>query len=292
MWWRVLPGRRATSALSSCSPGQGAQWAGMAVDLLGSSPVFAERMDACAAALAAHVEWSLLDVVRGVEGAPGLDRVDVVQPVLWAVMVSLAEVWRSYGVVPSAVVGHSQGEIAAACVAGVLSLEDGARIVALARGSSPSGWPAAAAWSPWPCPKPRSRRSSAPGPGASRSPRSTAPPRWSSAATPRALDEVMTAWSADGVRLVRRIAVDYALPLGPCRAPRRRVARRARRTAARHRRHHVPLHPAGRAARRHPARRRLLVPQPARARALRARGPRAARRRARPVRGDQPPTRC
>ncbi|MFJ4324571.1 type I polyketide synthase, partial [Streptomyces tricolor] len=112
-------------------PGQGAQWAGMAVDLLDSSPVFAERMDACAAALEPFVDWSLLDVVRGVEGAPGLDRVDVVQPVLWAVMVSLAEVWRSYGVVPSAVVGHSQGEIAAACVAGVLSLEDGARVVAL-----------------------------------------------------------------------------------------------------------------------------------------------------------------
>ncbi|WP_323055340.1 MULTISPECIES: type I polyketide synthase [Streptomyces] len=112
-------------------PGQGAQWAGMAVELLGSSPVFAARMAECAAALAPHVEWSLLDVVRGEPGAPGLDRVDVVQPVLWAVMVSLAEVWRSFGVVPAGVVGHSQGEIAAAAVAGVLSLEDAARVVAL-----------------------------------------------------------------------------------------------------------------------------------------------------------------
>ncbi len=60
-----------------------------------------------------------------------LARVDVVQPVLWAVMVSLAEVWRSFGVVPDAVVGHSQGEVAAACVAGGLSLDDGARVVAL-----------------------------------------------------------------------------------------------------------------------------------------------------------------
>ena len=59
------------------------------------------------------------------------DRVDVVQPVLWAVMVSLAAVWQAAGVKPAAVVGHSQGEIAAACVAGALSLRDAARVVAL-----------------------------------------------------------------------------------------------------------------------------------------------------------------
>ncbi|WP_331734155.1 type I polyketide synthase [Streptomyces atratus] len=109
-------------------PGQGAQWAGMAVGLLESSPVFAARMAECAAALEPHVDWSLLDVVRG---AQGLDRVDVVQPVLWAVMVSLAEVWRSYGVEPAAVIGHSQGEIAAAAVAGILTLQDAAKVVAL-----------------------------------------------------------------------------------------------------------------------------------------------------------------
>ncbi|MBD3011404.1 type I polyketide synthase, partial [Streptomyces sp. 5-10] len=109
-------------------PGQGSQWVGMAVGLLESSSVFAERLGECAAALAPFVEWSLVDVL-GDEVA--LSRVDVVQPVLWAVMVSLAEVWRSYGVEPAAVVGHSQGEIAAACVAGALSLEDAARVVAL-----------------------------------------------------------------------------------------------------------------------------------------------------------------
>ncbi|NRN71184.1 hypothetical protein GC106_84590 [Kibdelosporangium sp. 4NS15] len=109
-------------------PGQGSQWVGMARELLGSSPVFAERMGACGAALGEFVEWSLVDVL-GDEVLLG--RVDVVQPVLWAVMVSLAEVWRSFGVVPSGVVGHSQGEIAAAVVAGGLSLVDGARVVAL-----------------------------------------------------------------------------------------------------------------------------------------------------------------
>ncbi|WP_231632226.1 type I polyketide synthase, partial [Streptomyces clavuligerus] len=112
-------------------PGQGSQWVGMACELLDVSPVFAARMAECERALGRFVDWSLTEVVRGVSGASWVDRVDVVQPVLWAVMVSLASVWRGYGVVPVAVVGHSQGEVAAAVVAGALSLEDGARVVAL-----------------------------------------------------------------------------------------------------------------------------------------------------------------
>ncbi|WP_231500448.1 acyltransferase domain-containing protein, partial [Saccharothrix sp. NRRL B-16314] len=111
-------------------PGQGAQWAGMAVELLDTVPVFASRIADCARALDPYLDWSLTDVLRGVDGAPDLDRVDVVQPVLFAVMVSLAAVWESFGIEPAGVVGHSQGEIAAACVAGALSLDDGARIVA------------------------------------------------------------------------------------------------------------------------------------------------------------------
>uniref|UniRef100_UPI003869C877 type I polyketide synthase n=4 Tax=Streptomyces milbemycinicus TaxID=476552 RepID=UPI003869C877 len=111
-------------------PGQGGQWRGMGVELLDASPVFAGRIAECEAALAPFVEWSLMAVLRG-EGAVDVSRVDVVQPALWAVMVSLAEVWRSYGVEPAAVVGHSQGEIAAAVVAGALTLRDGARVVAL-----------------------------------------------------------------------------------------------------------------------------------------------------------------
>ncbi|MGW7442897.1 SDR family NAD(P)-dependent oxidoreductase [Kitasatospora sp. NPDC054795] len=109
-------------------PGQGSQWVGMAAELLAESEAFGERMAECERALAPYVDWSLAEAL-GSEAL--LARVDVVQPVLWAVMVSLAEVWRSFGVVPDAVVGHSQGEIAAACVAGGLSLEDGARVVAL-----------------------------------------------------------------------------------------------------------------------------------------------------------------
>ncbi|MFD8317588.1 type I polyketide synthase [Kitasatospora purpeofusca] len=109
-------------------PGQGSQWVGMAAGLLAESEVFAGRFAECERALAPYTDWSLVEAL-GSETL--LARVDVVQPVLWAVMVSLAEVWRSFGVVPDAVVGHSQGEIAAACVAGGLSLEDGARVAAL-----------------------------------------------------------------------------------------------------------------------------------------------------------------
>jgi acyl transferase domain-containing protein/NADPH:quinone reductase-like Zn-dependent oxidoreductase/acyl carrier protein len=112
-------------------PGQGSQWTGMAVELLDSAPAFADQMQLCDAAFAEFVDWSLLEAVRGGVGSPSLDRVDVVQPVLFAVMVSLAAAWRALGIHPDAVLGHSQGEIAAAYVAGALSLRDAAKVVTL-----------------------------------------------------------------------------------------------------------------------------------------------------------------
>src|ERR1700733_12150028 len=109
-------------------PGQGGQWAGMGRELAAGSPVFAARLAECSGELAAYADWPLNE---GLGGDRRLDRADVVQPALWAVMVSLAAVWQAAGITPRAAVGHSQGEIAAAVVAGVLSLEDGAKVVAL-----------------------------------------------------------------------------------------------------------------------------------------------------------------
>ncbi|WP_435604584.1 type I polyketide synthase [Streptomyces sp. bgisy130] len=112
-------------------PGQGSQWQGMAVDLLTTNDAFAQRLHACEQALTPYVDWSLAGVLHNAPGQPTLDRVDVVQPALWAVMVSLATTWQTLGIKPSAVLGHSQGEIAAATVAGALTLHDAARITAL-----------------------------------------------------------------------------------------------------------------------------------------------------------------
>jgi polyketide synthase 12 len=112
-------------------PGQGAQYPGMGVDLYRHHRGFARTFDECDQALRPFTGWSARDVLHGDAGAPPLERVDVVQPVLFAVMVSLAELLGSYGIAPDAVIGHSQGEIAAAYIAGVFSLSEAAKVVAL-----------------------------------------------------------------------------------------------------------------------------------------------------------------
>ncbi|MER7732197.1 type I polyketide synthase [Streptomyces erythrochromogenes] len=111
-------------------PGQGAQWLGMGRALMESEPAFDLAVSRCEQAFAPYVDWSLREVLAG-EGAaaPLLERIDVVQPALFAVQVALAALFRSWGVRPAGVVGHSMGEVAAAHVAGALRLEDAARIV-------------------------------------------------------------------------------------------------------------------------------------------------------------------
>ncbi|WP_344646449.1 SDR family NAD(P)-dependent oxidoreductase, partial [Streptomyces durmitorensis] len=107
------------------------QWTGMGRDLLAQSQVFADTVDACDAALRPFTGWSVREVLTGEGGDhPPLDRVDVIQPALFAMGIALSALWRSRGIEPDAVIGHSQGEVVAAVVAGALTLEQGAQIVA------------------------------------------------------------------------------------------------------------------------------------------------------------------
>ncbi|WP_438268558.1 type I polyketide synthase [Micromonospora peucetia] len=112
-------------------PGHGDPWPATTVELLDRSPEFAASIAECGTALAPWVDWSLSAVLRGTDDAPHPTDPGVAHPVRWAVSVSLARWWRSLGVRPAAVVGHSHGEVAAACVAGALSLEDAAKAIVL-----------------------------------------------------------------------------------------------------------------------------------------------------------------
>jgi myxalamid-type polyketide synthase MxaE and MxaD len=110
-------------------PGHGAQWWGMARDLLGTSAVFAEAVTECDALARREVGWSIHEELLVAEDASRLDDPAVVQPLLFTVQVALARLWRSWGIRPDAVVGHSFGEIAAAVAAEILPLEDAVRII-------------------------------------------------------------------------------------------------------------------------------------------------------------------
>ena len=111
-------------------PGQGSQWLGMGRRLLEAEPVFRAAIEDCEQALRPQVGWSLLAELGAKEASSRLGEIDVVQPVLWAIQVALSALWRSWGIEPAAVVGHSIGKVAAAHVAGALSLEDAARVIA------------------------------------------------------------------------------------------------------------------------------------------------------------------
>jgi acyl transferase domain-containing protein len=110
-------------------PGQGGQWLGMARQLAAEEPAFRAALEECDQAIRALNGWSVIEELNADASRSRFDRIDVVQPTIFAVQVSLAALWRSWGIEPAAVVGHSMGEIAAAAVAGVLSIPDAARII-------------------------------------------------------------------------------------------------------------------------------------------------------------------
>ena len=109
--------------------GQGPQWWGMGRQLLAAEPVFRAVMEQCDRLLRPYTGWSLLQELTRPQAESRLDQTDITQPALFALQLSLAALWRSWGVQPHAVVGHSMGEVAAACISGALSLEDGARVI-------------------------------------------------------------------------------------------------------------------------------------------------------------------
>lgn len=111
--------------------GQGPQWWGMGRELMKSEPVFRKTMEACAAAMKPHAKFSLLEELGRDEASSKLQHTEIAQPAIFAMQVSLAELWKSMGIAPAAIAGHSVGEIAAACAAGILSLEEGARVIVL-----------------------------------------------------------------------------------------------------------------------------------------------------------------
>jgi acyl transferase domain-containing protein/surfactin synthase thioesterase subunit/acyl carrier protein len=110
-------------------PGQGSQWPGMGKELFEREPVFRTSIDECDEAFKSYTDWSLIEQLFASPENSLMERIDVIQPVIFAIQISLARLWMSWGIKPHAVVGHSMGEVAAAFISGALSLDHAARII-------------------------------------------------------------------------------------------------------------------------------------------------------------------
>jgi acyl transferase domain-containing protein/acyl carrier protein len=110
-------------------PGQGSQWIGMGLELYEKEQVFKEVISDCDKAFRAYTNWSLIEELQKPEDKSRFDEIDVIQPTIFAIQVALAKLWISWGIKPTAVVGHSMGEVASAFIADALSLDDAAKII-------------------------------------------------------------------------------------------------------------------------------------------------------------------
>ncbi|MFI8093264.1 SDR family NAD(P)-dependent oxidoreductase [Streptomyces sp. NPDC086080] len=109
-------------------PGQGSQWPGMGRELLAAEPVFRQAMQACDDAIRTETGWSVIELLHSAD-EERLKQLDIIQPTLWAMEIALAELWRSWGIEPDVVIGHSMGESAAAYISGALSLSDASAVI-------------------------------------------------------------------------------------------------------------------------------------------------------------------
>ena len=188
--------------------GQGSQWPRMGQRLYQDSTTFRESLDAADEALRPFTHWSVLDVLRQAPGAPALEADSVIQPALFAVMTSVAATLQHHGVVPDAVLGHSQGEISAACVAGALTLEDAAKVVALRSQALAALSGHGAMASVWAAPE-RLNGLLEPWAGRIGVAAVNSPTHSTVSGETDAVDEFLDRCRAEGVR-ARRIDVDYA----------------------------------------------------------------------------------
>ena len=131
-----IPAGVARGCVGSVSPqlafvfsGQGPQWWAMGRELIESEPIFQREIERCAEEMKRYISWDLLEELARDEATSRVGETEIAQPALFALQIGLAALWKSWGIEPQALVGHSVGEVAAAHVGGVLSFEDAVRVI-------------------------------------------------------------------------------------------------------------------------------------------------------------------